>query len=235
MINIIVLHGPNLNLLGSISAQSKQRITLDKINKALRLHVRNSDKNLKISQTHKVFQAINFIQRNRNWAHGFLFAPMAWARYEYSILDALKIAEIPTVQLLFLKGLDDMDEKSSTSAEKLTVDQKKRVVNVYHPLVKRHPVTGRKALYGMAGSSFGIIGMPDDEAFDLLNELAVHAIKPAYVTSYDFKVGDAGAWDTFSTLHKATVLEPATGPEDSRLLWRISVTGLPPLIADGQQ
>ncbi len=111
--NIIVLHGPNLNLLGSISAQSKQRITLDKINKALRLHVRNPDINLKISQTHKVFQAINFIQRNRNWAHGFLFAPMAWARYEYSILDALKIAEIPTVQLLFLKGLDDMDEKSS--------------------------------------------------------------------------------------------------------------------------
>ena len=57
MMNIIVLHGPNLNLLGSISAQSKQRITLDKINKALRLHVRNSDINLKISQTHKVFQA----------------------------------------------------------------------------------------------------------------------------------------------------------------------------------
>jgi 3-dehydroquinate dehydratase len=75
--------------------------------------VRNSDINLKITQTHKVFQAINFIQRNRNWAHGFLFAPMAWARYEYSILDALKIAGIPTVQLLFLKGLDDMDEKSS--------------------------------------------------------------------------------------------------------------------------
>ena len=113
MMNIIVLHGPNLNLLGSISAQFKQRITLDKINKTLRLHVRNSDINLKISQTHKVFQAINFIQRNRNWAHGFLFAPMAWARYEYSILDALKIAETPTVQLLFPKELDDMDEKSS--------------------------------------------------------------------------------------------------------------------------
>jgi taurine dioxygenase len=124
----------------------------------------------------------------------------------------------------------DLNENSKTSAEKLTVDQKNRVANVYHPLVKRHPVTGRKALYGVAGSSFGIIGMPNDEAFDLLNELAAHAIKPAYVTSYDFRVGDAGAWDTFSTLHKATVLKPATGPEDSRLLWRISVTGLPPSI-----
>ena len=82
-------------------------------NQDYNLSVRNSDINLKMSQTHKVFQAINFIQRNRNWAHGFLFAPMAWARYEYSILDALKIAETPTVQLLFPKELDDMDEKSS--------------------------------------------------------------------------------------------------------------------------
>ncbi len=110
---ILILHGPNLNLLGSISAQSKQRLTLDKINTALRHHVRNSDINIKIYQTHKVFHAINFIQRNRNWADGFLFAPMAWARYEYSILDALKIAEIPTIQLLFSTGFDDIDEKAS--------------------------------------------------------------------------------------------------------------------------
>ena len=110
---ILVLHGPNLNLLGSISIHAKQRTTLDKINKALRLHVRNSEITLKISQTHKVFQAINFIQRNRNWADGFLFAPMAWARYEYSILDALKVSDIPSVQLLFSNGFDDIEEKSS--------------------------------------------------------------------------------------------------------------------------
>lgn len=110
---ILVLHGPNLNLLGSISIHAKQRTTLNKINKALRLHVRNSENTLKISQTHKVFQAINFIQRNRNWADGFLFAPMAWARYEYSILDALKVSDIPSVQLLFSNGFDDIEEKSS--------------------------------------------------------------------------------------------------------------------------
>ena len=103
--NILVLHGPNLNLLGSISAQLGKRITLDKINTGLRRHVRNSDVTIKITQTHKVFQALNFIQRNRNWAQGILFAPMAWANYEYSIRDALKIAAIPTVQLLFSRRI----------------------------------------------------------------------------------------------------------------------------------
>ena len=122
----------------------------------------------------------------------------------------------------------DMDEESRTSAERLTPEQKKKVKNVFHPLVKRHPVTGRKALYGVAGSSFGIVGMPDDEALELLDELKNHVLQAQFVTSYDYSVGDVAAWDTCSTLHRATLLDPATTPETRRLLWRVSVTGKAP-------
>ncbi len=100
-------------MIGSISAQLGQRITLDKINTGLGRHVRNGDITLKITQTHKVFQALNFIQRNRNWAQGLLFAPMAWANYEYSIRDAIKIADIPAVQLLFSDGFQDIEKDDS--------------------------------------------------------------------------------------------------------------------------
>ncbi len=115
--NILVLHGPNLNLIGVISAHIGQRITVDKINTGLRRHVRNSEINLKIMQTHKIFQAINFIQRNRNWADGMLFAPMAWARYEYSIVEALQIVNIPTIQLLFSDGFSDIDKDNSVFSD----------------------------------------------------------------------------------------------------------------------
>ena len=115
--NILVLHGPNLNLIGVISAHIGQQITLDKINTGLRRHVRNSEINLKIMQTHKIFQAINFIQRNRNWADGMLFAPMAWARYEYSIVETLQIADIPTIQLLFSDGFSDIDKDNSVFSD----------------------------------------------------------------------------------------------------------------------
>jgi taurine dioxygenase len=125
---------------------------------------------------------------------------------------------------------DDLNEESTTSAEKLTNDQKGRVENVFHPLVKRHPVTGRKALYGVAGSSFGIDGMAEEGAFSLLDELKEHALQDEFVMSLDIKVGEIGVWDTFSTLHKATALKPATGETDRRLLWRISVTGVPPVL-----
>ena len=111
--NIIILHGPNLNLIGKISAKQGDKITLDKINTGLRRHVRDSEITLKIFQTHKVYQAINFIQRNRNWANGLLFAPMSWAQYEYSICESIKISDINTIQLLFDGGYGEINEKKS--------------------------------------------------------------------------------------------------------------------------
>ena len=122
---------------------------------------------------------------------------------------------------------DDTDETSRTSAAPLGDEQKKKVSNVYHPLVRRHPVTGRKALYGVGGSSFGILGMPDADAIALLDDLKRHATRPAYVQSHKYAAGDVVAWDNASTLHSATLIEPATGLSDTRLLHRISTKGIP--------
>ena len=111
--NILILHGPNLNLIGNISAKLGNKITIDKINTGVRQYVRNTELKLKIYQTHKVYQAINFIQRNRNWANGLLFAPMSWAQYEYSIRETIRISDIKTIQLLFNDGYDQINEKKS--------------------------------------------------------------------------------------------------------------------------
>ena len=123
----------------------------------------------------------------------------------------------------------DMDENSPTSAERLTPAQKSRVSNVFMPVVRRHHMSGRAALYGVAGSSFGIVGWPDDEAIDLLDRLARHCLQEKYQNRWDYAVGDLAAWDTFSTLHKAQVQPPATDPASRRMLWRVSVTGKPPI------
>ena len=111
--NILILHGPNLNLIGNISAKLGNKITLDKINTGVRHYVRNTEITLKIFQTHKVYQAINFIQRNRNWANGLLFAPMSWAQYEYSICESIRISHINTIQLLFNDDYDEINENNS--------------------------------------------------------------------------------------------------------------------------
>jgi taurine dioxygenase len=114
---------------------------------------------------------------------------------------------------------DDLDKASRTVASVLTEDQDQRLAWVKHKLVRIHPVTGRKALYSVSGSSFGIEGMPKDEAVGLLDELKRHATQDKYQLRLKYGVGDLVIWDNASLLHSATL----TDPEDPRTLWRITV------------
>ena len=107
--NLLVLHGPNLNLIGSISARNGENITLPKIDSKLKRVARESNISLKIMQTHKVFNAINFVQRNRNWADGLLFSPLSWSKYEYSLLECLIVSDIITIEIVFSKKYSLID------------------------------------------------------------------------------------------------------------------------------
>ena len=106
-------------------------------------------------------------------------------------------------------------------------EQDRRVPPVYHPLVMRHPVTGRKALYALGHGAYAIKGMADDEAEALLDELKDHALGERHIYRHKYTVGDLVVWDTLQTMHAATPIGVATSKEDSRLLWRISVRGRP--------
>lgn len=106
---------------------------------------------------------------------------------------------------------DDLDLSSRTSAPHVTQAQKDRrgATLVRHPLVRRHPYSGRKALYSVSGSSYAIEGLPADEGLDLLRELAAHSTQPKYRHSVTYGVGDVVVWDNASILHSATLTDPA--------------------------
>ena len=114
---------------------------------------------------------------------------------------------------------DDLDRSSRTVASVLNEEQEKKMKWVRHAVARRHPVTGRKALYAVSGSSFGIEGMPEDEAIDLLDELKAHSTQPKYQYRLKYGVGDIVIWDNASLLHSATL----TDPDDPRTLWRITI------------
>ena len=99
--NILILQGPNLNLLGKKSAEIGDSITLNKLNRAIRLHVRNTQIKLKIIQTHKEYIALNFIQRNRNQAKGLIVIPTSWAKYNQTILETINITGLQTAAIYF--------------------------------------------------------------------------------------------------------------------------------------
>ena len=71
--------------------------------------------------------------------------------------------------------------------------------------------------------------MKNQEAIELLWRLKMHAIQDRFVYSHTYQVGDIAIFDTLSTMHCATPIDSAIPEidETKRLLWRISVRGLP--------
>jgi taurine dioxygenase len=114
---------------------------------------------------------------------------------------------------------DDVDKNSRTVASVLTEEQEGKMTWVKHRVARKHPITGRTALYAVSGSSFGIEGMPEDEAVSLLDELKRHATQDKYQLRLKYGVGDVVIWDNASLLHSATL----TDPSDPRTLWRITI------------
>lgn len=99
-----------------------------------------------------------------------------------------------------------------------------------HPLVMRHPVTGRKALF-TSGTAYSAEGMDRDEGRALIDRLRQHVTEPQFVTKYKVEEGDIFLWDNFQVLHTATAIEYSDEPGKRRLLYRISTKGMPDLCA----
>jgi len=89
-----------------------------------------------------------------------------------------------------------------------------------HPVVRVHPVNGRKCLYVTEGYTEKILGLPEDESRDLIKELTAHIIKPQFIYTHKWHQHDLVMWDDCSTQHKATFDYPADTP---RLMHRTTV------------
>lgn len=73
-----------------------------------------------------------------------------------------------------------------------------------HPLVLRHPETGVECLFSTLGYIVGIEGMPDEEAFPFLGELAAWQSRDEFVYRHRWESGMLVLWDNRAVLHKAT-------------------------------
>jgi len=100
---------------------------------------------------------------------------------------------------------------------------------VTHPLVSRHPVVGRRALFGISGTACGVVGWDEQAGIDLLIELKKHALQPQFRQQARAAAESILIWDNCSVMHSATPAEYSNEDGKRRLLYRISTRGLPPL------
>ncbi|MDD5656100.1 MAG: 3-dehydroquinate dehydratase [Elusimicrobia bacterium] len=103
--NILVLHGPNLNLLGERETTIYGTMTYAELNARLRAHARKLGATLRIAQSNCEGKLIDLIHANRRWADGMVFNPGAYAHYSYALRDAVAAADIPTIEAHLTKIL----------------------------------------------------------------------------------------------------------------------------------
>ena len=95
----------------------------------------------------------------------------------------------------------------------------------WHPVVRTHPATGRKALYVNRLMTREIEGLPRKESDALLEKLFVHQEQPKFIYEHVWRPGDILMWDNRCTLHARTDFSAG----ERRLLRRVAILGEKPV------
>jgi taurine dioxygenase len=98
------------------------------------------------------------------------------------------------------------------------------IPSYWHPIVRTHPATGRKALYVNRLMTVAIEGMAETEGNELLNALFEHQEQPQFVYEHVWRPHDVLLWDNRCTLHARTDFSAA----ERRLMRRLTILGEKP-------
>jgi 3-dehydroquinate dehydratase-2 len=99
MMKILVLHGPNLNLLGRRQPEIYGNVTLAEIDALMTEWASDEKVDLKIRQTNHEGDLVDAIGDAWDWADGILINPGAYTHTSLAIRDAVEAVDLPTVEV----------------------------------------------------------------------------------------------------------------------------------------
>jgi len=143
----------------------------------------------------------------------------------YDALDEALKREIDDLQGIYsVERLDEFFRLSEPERPLLRADTIAANPPAIHPLVRRHPATGRKGLFLAPNALSHFDGMSREESLALAERLFEHAIRPAFHYRHVWRNGDFLLWDNLTTLHSATLFD---GERHRRLLYRAMIGASP--------
>ena len=98
-LKILLIHGPNLNMLGKREPKHYGTATLDEINAEMTSLASENDADLVVFQSNSEGALVDAIQNAANWADGIVINPGAYGHYSYAIRDALAAVNLPAIEV----------------------------------------------------------------------------------------------------------------------------------------
>ncbi|WP_405240334.1 TauD/TfdA dioxygenase family protein [Lentisalinibacter orientalis] len=120
------------------------------------------------------------------------------------------------------------DPRPSIKRPTLSDEQKPKAPDSVHPVVCRHPVTGRRILFVNEGFTSSIVGLSEDASEELLQYLFKHSTDEEFVYRHKWRKGDVLIWDNRAVVHSATPWDTST---EKRHLTRTTIKGERPEMA----
>ena len=97
--NVLVVHGPNLNLLGTREPEVYGRVTLDGINAMIAEEARVLGIEVKTLQSNIEGELVSAIQEAKGWADVIIINPAAYTHTSVALRDAVAAVAIPTIEV----------------------------------------------------------------------------------------------------------------------------------------
>ena len=95
---VLILNGPNLNLLGTRETEVYGTQTLDDIVASIRAHAETVDVTIEDYQSNIEGELINRLHAGRGTVDGVVFNPGAFTHYSYALRDAISASELPVIE-----------------------------------------------------------------------------------------------------------------------------------------
>jgi 3-dehydroquinate dehydratase II len=99
MVKIVVIHGPNLNLLGLREPEVYGALNLSQINQRMQDLARQEGLELRITQSNHEGAIIDAIHEALDWAEAVVINPGAFTHTSVAIRDAIAAVRLPTVEV----------------------------------------------------------------------------------------------------------------------------------------
>lgn len=96
---VLVIHGPNLNMLGTREPEVYGKTGLDEINKRITALANDLKIEVKLFQSNSEGALIDAMQDATSWADGIIINPGAYTHYSYAIRDALSGTGLPVIEV----------------------------------------------------------------------------------------------------------------------------------------